>query len=241
MDATRARRLSVRAALVATVVAAGLAVGVQPAAAQNCSGNMTANGFTFSCDTALGPNSSNTLFDVAFSTSVTSATIVSPAGISCATGNNTRTQRRIICTGSSVPAGTAVVALISLSGSTTCAQTANGGPLVDVYGGDDPYSVGQPLNIDEFQLSACSSGTGGTGTGSTGGTAPTTTATCVVPKLHGKTLAVARTSLTKSHCALGRITHRRAAGRAGVVVSQSPKPGTKLRAGSKVAIVISRH
>jgi hypothetical protein len=55
---------------------------------------------------------------------------------------------------------------------------------------------------------------------------------CVVPKLARFTRAGARKRLLKAHCALGKVT-----GRAGGRVStQSRRPGTKLPAGTKVAI-----
>jgi beta-lactam-binding protein with PASTA domain len=70
---------------------------------------------------------------------------------------------------------------------------------------------------------------------------------CVVPRLAGLTLARAKKSLAKAHCGVGRVTRRaaKATNRApkpktGTVVAQSPKPGTRKRAGARVAITLAR-
>lgn len=87
----------------------------------------------------------------------------------------------------------------------------------------------------------------GSGTPSTGEqptvkpTAPSGTSACLVPKLAGKTLAAAKKALAKAHCKLGTLTRRRARGRAGLVLSQKPKAGTRLSSGGRVALVLSRH
>lgn len=57
---------------------------------------------------------------------------------------------------------------------------------------------------------------------------------CVVPKLKGKTLKVAKTKLKKADCKLGKVTgHKSKTAR---VTKQSPKPGKVLRPGGKVNI-----
>jgi subtilisin family serine protease len=63
---------------------------------------------------------------------------------------------------------------------------------------------------------------------------------CVVPRLAGKTLAGARTALTRARCALGRVTRRRSRVRRGRVVAQSVRPGTRRPRGSRVGVVLSR-
>jgi PASTA domain len=74
------------------------------------------------------------------------------------------------------------------------------------------------------------SGSGGTGTGSHG-------PGCVVPKLVGKTLAVARKLLKHAHCKLGRVTGPKASrGVVLVVRRSSPRAGTHLRDGAKVDV-----
>jgi hypothetical protein len=62
---------------------------------------------------------------------------------------------------------------------------------------------------------------------------------CHVPKLVGKKLKAARALLERSHCALGRVTHRRA-GRAkrGRVIKQGAKPGAVRAPGTKVRVTV---
>jgi hypothetical protein len=64
---------------------------------------------------------------------------------------------------------------------------------------------------------------------------------CVVPGLARRTLAAARTALTRAHCAVGTI--RRAPSRTvdrGRVIAQAPRAGTTLKAGGRVALTVSR-
>jgi hypothetical protein len=64
---------------------------------------------------------------------------------------------------------------------------------------------------------------------------------CVVPKLRGKRLPAAKSALRKAHCTIGRITRRRSSTvRRGKVISSRPKAGSPHRAGTKVAITVSR-
>ena len=64
---------------------------------------------------------------------------------------------------------------------------------------------------------------------------------CVVPRLIGKKLAVARRALSAAHCRLGKVSKRKHRGTPGRVLSQRPKPGTKRPASSKVTVVESRR
>jgi hypothetical protein len=61
---------------------------------------------------------------------------------------------------------------------------------------------------------------------------------CVVPSLKHETLAAARNALQKAHCAMGRVTQPRHHHGTLHVSSQSPKPRTRLRGGSKVAVTL---
>jgi subtilisin family serine protease len=64
---------------------------------------------------------------------------------------------------------------------------------------------------------------------------------CTVPRLRGQAVAVAKRSLAKRGCAMGRVSRaysRRV--RRGRIVSQRPGPGLRLRRGAKVAVVVSR-
>ncbi len=73
--------------------------------------------------------------------------------------------------------------------------------------------------------------------------APTTppTAKCKVPKIKGMKLAAAEKALRKAHCKPGKIRHvsSHKIGR-GRVMSSTPRAGRSLRAGSKVALVVSK-
>jgi beta-lactam-binding protein with PASTA domain len=64
---------------------------------------------------------------------------------------------------------------------------------------------------------------------------------CNVPKLTGKTLSAAKLALTRAHCALGKVTQRRARQvRQGRVISQGLKAGTSHKPLTRVSLVISR-
>jgi hypothetical protein len=64
---------------------------------------------------------------------------------------------------------------------------------------------------------------------------------CSVPKVTGKRLASAKSTITRSHCRTGRVSYvssrKTAKGR---VISQSRRPGRTLPANTKIALVISR-
>ena len=62
----------------------------------------------------------------------------------------------------------------------------------------------------------------------------------MVPKLLGLGLKPAKKKLARARCKLGKVTRAKSAKRKGTVVSQTPKPGRRLRKGSKVAVVLSR-
>lgn len=64
---------------------------------------------------------------------------------------------------------------------------------------------------------------------------------CVVPRVKGRSLKVARRAMTAAHCAVGRIT--RAFSRSvekGRVVLEKPSPGRKLHNGARVALTVSK-
>ena len=65
---------------------------------------------------------------------------------------------------------------------------------------------------------------------------------CVVPRVIGKRLAVARTRIRRANCSVGAVRRARAARkRAGKVLSQSPRPGSVRARGSKVKLVVGRR
>jgi uncharacterized delta-60 repeat protein len=66
-------------------------------------------------------------------------------------------------------------------------------------------------------------------------------AACVVPKLKGKTLRAAKRSLTKAHCAVGKLTRSFSAKvKKGRVIASKPKPGKTLAQGAKVRLQVSK-
>jgi len=70
--------------------------------------------------------------------------------------------------------------------------------------------------------------------------ARTQTVVCRVPKLTGKTLTATRRALATAHCTLGLTEHKRSwLVKHGLVISQAPSPGRKLRRGAKVAVTLS--
>jgi PASTA domain len=69
---------------------------------------------------------------------------------------------------------------------------------------------------------------------------PTSTTKCTVPALKGKSESKAKKAITKAHCAVGKIKHKRSHKvKKGHVISSSPGAGTKHAAGTKVKLVLS--
>ena len=64
---------------------------------------------------------------------------------------------------------------------------------------------------------------------------------CVVPKLKGKSLAAAKKALKSAHCAVGHITKRKSSTvPTGSVISSNPTAASKQKAGTSVALTVSR-
>jgi uncharacterized delta-60 repeat protein len=64
---------------------------------------------------------------------------------------------------------------------------------------------------------------------------------CVVPNVRGKTLLIARRSVTRGRCAVGRVTRKFSKRvQKGRVISQSRRPGLGLPVGSRVNLVLSK-
>lgn len=64
---------------------------------------------------------------------------------------------------------------------------------------------------------------------------------CLVPKLKGLRLAAAERALENAHCAVGKVTkHKSSNVLKGKVISSSPRVGSKHKAGTRVALSISR-
>ncbi len=64
---------------------------------------------------------------------------------------------------------------------------------------------------------------------------------CVVPKVKGKRLRLARRALRLGNCRLGRVVHRKSIHlkRRRVVVAQKPRAGARLKAGARVRLVVA--
>ena len=65
---------------------------------------------------------------------------------------------------------------------------------------------------------------------------------CVVPGLHGRTLAASRAALKRRGCRLGHVVRtRRQRTRPGTVIAQRHARGSRLARGARVAVVVSRR
>ena len=63
---------------------------------------------------------------------------------------------------------------------------------------------------------------------------------CVVPNVKKKTLTASRAALRAAHCQMGRVAHARSAHvKHGRVISEKPKPGTRLANHGKVQLTLS--
>jgi uncharacterized delta-60 repeat protein len=64
---------------------------------------------------------------------------------------------------------------------------------------------------------------------------------CVVPKVKGKRLRVAKRAIRQAHCSVGTVTRVFSATvNEGRVISTKPRPGTKLAVGSKIKLKVSK-
>jgi hypothetical protein len=68
-----------------------------------------------------------------------------------------------------------------------------------------------------------------------------TTGLCTVLNVKGKTLLAAKRAISRAHCRVGKIHYAFSnVIKRGRVISEMPKPGTVLRKGGKVSLVVSR-
>ena len=64
---------------------------------------------------------------------------------------------------------------------------------------------------------------------------------CVVPRLKGKTLRVARAAIRRGSCRMGRVQRRFSSTiKAGRVIAQRPRAGARLAANARVHLVVSK-
>jgi beta-lactam-binding protein with PASTA domain len=61
-----------------------------------------------------------------------------------------------------------------------------------------------------------------------------------VPKVTGKRLAAAKSTLARGHCRAGKVSYAYSAKKKGLVSAQSRQPGRILPASSKINLVVSR-
>lgn len=64
--------------------------------------------------------------------------------------------------------------------------------------------------------------------------------TCLVPRLKGKLLKVARQAIRRANCSVGRVRSVRSRRARGRVLSQNPRPGVRRPRGTRVNLVVSR-
>ena len=62
---------------------------------------------------------------------------------------------------------------------------------------------------------------------------------CVVPNVVGKRLAKARARIVRAHCRVGTVARVASTRSKNVVVRQSPRPGKRLKAGSRINLSVS--
>jgi hypothetical protein len=66
------------------------------------------------------------------------------------------------------------------------------------------------------------------------------TVQCVVPRLKGKKLKVAKRAIRQAHCRVGRVVKRHSKAKRRRVIGQRPRPRTEREAGAPVKILVSR-
>lgn len=64
---------------------------------------------------------------------------------------------------------------------------------------------------------------------------------CVVPNVRGRSLEQAKSRIRRAHCKTGRLVRAYSASvRRGRVISQAPKPGARMKQGTRVRLVVSK-
>jgi PASTA domain-containing protein len=64
--------------------------------------------------------------------------------------------------------------------------------------------------------------------------------TCRVPRVVGKSIGAARAAVRRAGCMVGRVRSARSARPRGRVLRQAPRPGIRVRRGTRVSLVVSR-
>jgi hypothetical protein len=63
---------------------------------------------------------------------------------------------------------------------------------------------------------------------------------CLVPNLVGKNLAAAKRAIKKAFCSVGKVTTVASSRPKGMVISQKPKRGKRLKQHAKIGLVVSK-
>ena len=131
----------------------------------------------------------------------------------------------------------------SLEGKTVDLQASAQGSTDYQPQTSNPQSITVDASGSSGSSGSGSSGSGsgsGNGSGSGSGSAPRTGPACVVPRLVGRKLRAATKALAGARCRLGHVRRTRAGHGHGRVIRQSLVPGTRLRVGAKVTLVVGR-
>lgn len=110
---------------------------------------------------------------------------------------------------------------------------ARPGQDVGLFKNGDPTTVNCPTPPATASTGATTGNVGGASAGNG------TPVVCKVPNLVNKRKTLIRDSLSKSHCALGKLIKRYSSTSSGLVTKVSPAAGSLLRAGYKVNVVVS--
>jgi hypothetical protein len=152
---------------------------------------------------------------------VTASAKVSPGlqVVSLIPGNGCTFSPDLTCAFGTLTGGASSVAAVVVRGVTAGAQSLT---LSVAQSGNDPNpannSVTTPIAVEKRVAARCN-----------------------VPSLKGLTKALAKRLLSVAGCKLGKVTKKSAgSGRTGTVIKQSPKAGSKLALGAKVAVTLKK-
>jgi hypothetical protein len=167
---------------------------------------------------------------------ITSVVSVSQPDGSCSvSGRNVSCNVTLMLAPCTCQPGGSVDVTLAGSGDTT-------GSTLQVNGGTYPViSYPGPTTTTTTATTTAATTTTATTTATTTTTITYPPVRCVVPKLAGKTLAAAKAGLRKAHCGVGKVTRVRSAKvKKGSVVSSTPGAGKSAKAGTPVALHVSR-
>jgi hypothetical protein len=139
--------------------------------------------------------------------------------VSMIPGNGCSFSPDLSCTFGTLTGGASTVAAVVVRGVTTGAQSLT---TTATASGSDPNTannaVTTPITVEKR-----------------------VTARCNVPSLKGLSKAISKRLLAAAGCKLGKVTKKKSAkGKKGTVIKQSPKAGSKLAPGAKVAVTLKR-